>query len=334
MITVTGARKSYGDFAALDDVSLDIPAGTLTALLGPSGSGKSTLLRSIAGLERLDAGTVVIGGRDLTHVAPQKRGIGFVFQHYAAFKHMTVRDNVAFGLSIRKRQKAEIARKVDDLLEIVGLDGFQHRYPAQLSGGQRQRMALARALAVDPEVLLLDEPFGALDAKVRADLRQWLRRLHDEVHVTTVLVTHDQEEALDVADRIAVLNKGRIEQVGDPVSLYERPANDFVMSFLGSVATLNGVLVRPHDIELEREAPVELVAPGHSVPARVRARVERIVRLGFEVRVDLGTDAGERFAVQMTRSQAADLDLRVGETVFARAARGQDPELVGAGAAI
>ena len=334
MITVTGARKSYGDFAALDDVSLDIPAGTLTALLGPSGSGKSTLLRSIAGLERLDAGTVVIGGRDLTHVAPQKRGIGFVFQHYAAFKHMTVRDNVAFGLRIRKRPKAEIARKVDDLLEIVGLDGFQHRYPAQLSGGQRQRMALARALAVDPEVLLLDEPFGALDAKVRADLRQWLRRLHDEVHVTTVLVTHDQEEALDVADRIAVLNKGKIEQVGDPVSLYDRPANDFVMSFLGSVATLNGVLVRPHDIELEREASVELVPQGHAAPARVRARVDRIVRLGFEVRVDLATDAGERFAAQMTRAQAADLDLRVGETVFARAARGQDPELVGASAAI
>jgi sulfate transport system ATP-binding protein len=334
MITVTGASKSYGDFAALDDVSLDIPAGTLTALLGPSGSGKSTLLRSIAGLERLDAGTVVIGGRDLTHVAPQKRGIGFVFQHYAAFKHMTVRDNVAFGLSIRKRPKAEIARKVDDLLEIVGLDGFQHRYPAQLSGGQRQRMALARALAVDPEVLLLDEPFGALDAKVRADLRQWLRRLHDEVHVTTVLVTHDQEEALDVADRIAVLNKGRIEQVGDPVSLYERPANDFVMSFLGSVATLNGVLVRPHDIELVREASVELVPQGQAAPARVRARVERIVRLGFEVRVDLATDQAERFAVQMTRSQAADLDLRVGETVFARASRGPEPDLVGASAAL
>ena len=252
MITVTGARKTYGSFAALDDVSLDIPAGTLTALLGPSGSGKSTLLRSIAGLERLDAGAVVIGGRDVTGVAPQKRGIGFVFQHYAAFKHMTVRDNVAFGLTIRKRPKAETARKVDELLEIVGLDGFQHRYPAQLSGGQRQRMALARALAVDPEVLLLDEPFGALDAKVRADLRQWLRRLHDEVHVTTVLVTHDQEEALDVADRIAVLNQGRIEQVGDPVSLYDRPANDFVMSFLGSVARLGGQLVRPHDIVLDR----------------------------------------------------------------------------------
>jgi sulfate/thiosulfate transport system ATP-binding protein len=334
MITVTGARKNYGDFAALDDVSLDIPAGSLTALLGPSGSGKSTLLRSIAGLERLDAGTVVIGGRDLTRVAPQKRGIGFVFQHYAAFKHMTVRDNVAFGLSIRKRPKTEIARKVDDLLEIVGLDGFQHRYPAQLSGGQRQRMALARALAVDPEVLLLDEPFGALDAKVRADLRQWLRRLHDEVHVTTVLVTHDQEEALDVADRIAVLNKGRIEQVGDPVSLYDQPANDFVMSFLGSVATLNGVMVRPHDIRLEREAPVELVSQHHAAPARVRARVERIVRLGFEVRVDLATDPGDRFAAQMTRSQAADLDLRVGETVYARAAQGHDPTLVGASVGI
>jgi sulfate transport system ATP-binding protein len=242
---------------------------------------------------------------------------------------MTVRDNVAFGLTIRKRPKAEIARKVDDLLEIVGLDGFQHRYPAQLSGGQRQRMALARALAVDPEVLLLDEPFGALDAKVRADLRQWLRRLHDEVHVTTVLVTHDQEEALDVADRIAVLNKGRIEQVGDPVSLYEQPANEFVMSFLGSVASLDGVLVRPHDIELERDHAVELVADGQPVPVRVRATVQRIVRLGFEVRVDLTTAAGERFAAQMTRAQAAHLDLRVGETVFARATRaGEAPAVV------
>jgi sulfate transport system ATP-binding protein len=333
MITVNGACKNYGDFAALDDVTLDIPAGSLTALLGPSGSGKSTLLRSIAGLEQLDAGTIVIGGRDLTRVQPQKRGIGFVFQHYAAFKHMTVRDNVAFGLKIRKRPKAEIARKVDDLLEIVGLDGFQHRYPAQLSGGQRQRMALARALAVDPEVLLLDEPFGALDAKVRADLRQWLRRLHDEVHVTTVLVTHDQEEALDVADRIAVLNKGRIEQVGDSVSLYEQPANDFVMSFLGSVATLDGVMVRPHDIVLEREAHVELVGGGHPSSVRVRARVDRIVRLGFEVRVDLATEAGERFAAQMTRSQAAELDLRTGETVFARAARTQQRTPVEAAAA-
>ncbi|MCP9620164.1 ATP-binding cassette domain-containing protein, partial [Nocardia otitidiscaviarum] len=192
MITVTGANKRYGSFAALDNVSIDIPSGELTALLGPSGSGKSTLLRSIAGLESLDTGVVTIAGRDVTRVPPQKRDIGFVFQHYAAFKHMTVRDNVAFGLQIRKRPKGEIAKRVDELLEIVGLDGFQHRYPAQLSGGQRQRMALARALAVEPQVLLLDEPFGALDAKVRTDLRKWLRRLHDEVHVTTVLVTHDQ----------------------------------------------------------------------------------------------------------------------------------------------
>src|SRR6188768_2320461 len=251
-IIVRGANKHYGDFAALDNVDFEVPAGSLTALLGPSGSGKSTLLRAIAGLDLPDTGTITINGLDVTHIPPQRRGIGFVFQHYAAFKHLTVRDNVAFGLRVRRRPKAEIGAKVDELLKIVGLDGFQHRYPAQLSGGQRQRMALARALAVDPQVLLLDEPFGALDAKVRADLRHWLRRLHEEVHVTTVLVTHDQEEALDVADRIAVLNKGRIEQVGDPVSLYERPANDFVMSFLGSVARLGEQLVRPHDIVLER----------------------------------------------------------------------------------
>ncbi|MDF2093962.1 TOBE-like domain-containing protein [Knoellia sp. 3-2P3] len=318
MITVAGARKNYGSFAALDDVSLDIPAGSLTALLGPSGSGKSTLLRSIAGLEALDSGQVVIDGQDVTFVPPQKRGIGFVFQHYAAFKHMSVRDNVAFGLTIRKRPKREIDRKVDELLEIVGLAGFQHRYPAQLSGGQRQRMALARALAVDPGVLLLDEPFGALDAKVRADLRRWLRRLHDEVHVTTVLVTHDQEEALDVSDRIAVLNAGRIEQVGTPDELYEQPANDFVMSFLGSVANLGGTMVRPHDIRLEREATVTALSPGEQAPTRVRATVERIVRLGFEVRVDLVDDAnGERFAAQITRVMSDALGLRPGETVHA-----------------
>lgn len=326
MISVIGARRSYGDFAALDDVTLEIPAGSLTALLGPSGSGKSTLLRSIAGLEQLDGGRIVIAGRDVTRVAPQKRGIGFVFQHYAAFKHMTVRDNVAFGLTIRKRPKAEIARKVDDLLEIVGLDGFQHRYPAQLSGGQRQRMALARALAVDPEVLLLDEPFGALDAKVRADLRQWLRRLHDEVHVTTVLVTHDQEEALDVADRIAVLNKGRIEQVGDPVTLYDRPANDFVMSFLGSVARLGGALVRPHDIALDRSLERARSADARvgGSPGVVEAVVERVVRLGFEVRIDLRADSGTRFAAQVTRAEADALGLVEGETVYARATQGPD----------
>ena len=323
MITVTDARKNYGSFLALDDVSLEIPSGSLTALLGPSGSGKSTLLRSIAGLESLDSGVVTIAGRDVTSEPPQRRGIGFVFQHYAAFKHMTVRDNVAFGLSIRKRPKAEIARKVDDLLEIVGLDGFQHRYPAQLSGGQRQRMALARALAVDPEVLLLDEPFGALDAKVRADLRTWLRRLHDEVHVTTVLVTHDQEEALDVADRIAVLNHGRIEQVGDPVTLYDRPANDFVMGFLGSVAELGGQLVRPHDIVLsrDRDAAVAADAKVAGSPGVIEAVVERVVRLGFEVRVELRADSGERFAAQITRRDAFDLELHEGETVYARTAQ-------------
>ena len=326
MITVTGARKSFGTFTALDDVSLDIPVGSLTALLGPSGSGKSTLLRSIAGLEDLDAGSVTIDGRDVTDAPPQKRGIGFVFQHYAAFKHMTVRDNVAFGLSIRRRPKAEIARKVDDLLEIVGLDGFARRYPAQLSGGQRQRMALARALAVDPTVLLLDEPFGALDAKVRAELRTWLRRLHDEVHVTTVLVTHDQEEALDIADTIAVLNHGRIEQVGRPEALYDRPANDFVMSFLGSVARVNGQLVRPHDIVLDRdrERAVRADAAVHGSPGVIAARVDRVVRLGFEVRVELSADSGERFAAQVTRAGADALQLQPGETVHARVTRGTD----------
>jgi sulfate transport system ATP-binding protein len=321
MITVTSAHKNFGDFAALDDVSLQIPAGSLTALLGPSGSGKSTLLRSIAGLEELDSGTVNIGGRDVTNIAPQRRDIGFVFQHYAAFKHMTVRDNVAFGLKIRKRPKPEITKKVDELLEIVGLGGFQHRYPAQLSGGQRQRMALARALAVDPKVLLLDEPFGALDAKVRADLRTWLRRLHHEVGVTTVLVTHDQEEALDVADRIAVLNQGRIEQVGGPDDLYDRPANDFVMSFLGSVAQLGGRKVRPHDIRLDRD-PARLHVAGTGAAEVVRARVERVVRLGFEVRVDLVDDAtGEPFAAQITRGDSEGLELLPGDTVFARATR-------------
>ena len=237
-IVVSGANKRYAGFTALDNVDFVVPSGSLTALLGPSGSGKSTLLRAIAGLDRPDSGSVVINGRDVTNVPPQRRGIGFVFQHYAAFKHLTVRDNVAFGLTIRKLPKPEIDAKVDSLLEVVGLSGFQTRYPNQLSGGQRQRMALARALAVDPEVLLLDEPFGALDAKVREDLRAWLRRLHDEVHVTTVLVTHDQSEALDVADRIAVLNKGRIEQVGSPAQVYDSPANPFVMSFLGTVSTL------------------------------------------------------------------------------------------------
>jgi sulfate transport system ATP-binding protein len=323
-ITVRGANKHYGDFAALDNVDFDVPEGSLTALLGPSGSGKSTLLRAIAGLDTPDTGTITIKGNDVTGVPPQRRGIGFVFQHYAAFKHLTVRENVAFGLKIRKKPKAEVKAKVDDLLEVVGLSGFQTRYPSQLSGGQRQRMALARALAVDPQVLLLDEPFGALDAKVRDDLRTWLRRLHDEVHVTTVLVTHDQAEALDVADRIAVLNKGRIEQVGSPTEVYDSPANPFVMSFLGAVSTLNGTLVRPHDIRVGRNPDMAISQADVDVAATgvLRAKVDRVVVLGFEVRVELTTAADHTpFTAQITRGDAEALQLLEGDTVYVRATR-------------
>jgi sulfate transport system ATP-binding protein len=323
-ITVRGANKRYGDFAALDNVDFDVPTGSLTALLGPSGSGKSTLLRAIAGLDQPDSGTITINGRDVTTVAPQRRGIGFVFQHYAAFKHLTVRDNVGFGLKIRRKPKAEIAEKVDHLLEVVGLSGFQTRYPSQLSGGQRQRMALARALAVDPEVLLLDEPFGALDAKVRDDLRAWLRRLHDDVHVTTVLVTHDQAEALDVADRIAVLKDGRIEQVGSPSEVYDTPNNQFVMSFLGAVSSLNGTLVRPHDIRVGRNPDLPIAAGDGTTEATgvVRATIDRIVVLGFEVRVELTNAAtGGPFIAQITRGDAEALGLNQGDTVYVRATR-------------
>jgi sulfate transport system ATP-binding protein len=323
-IVVRGANKHYGDFAALDNVDFEVPSGSLTALLGPSGSGKSTLLRAIAGLDLPDTGSITINGRDVTGVPPQRRGIGFVFQHYAAFKHLTVRDNVAFGLKIRKRPKAEVKDKVDNLLEVVGLAGFQTRYPNQLSGGQRQRMALARALAVDPEVLLLDEPFGALDAKVREDLRAWLRRLHDEVNVTTVLVTHDQAEALDVADRIAVLNKGRIEQVGSPTEVYDAPANAFVMSFLGAVSSLNGALVRPHDIRVGRNPEMAIATTDDSVQATgvVRAVIDRIVVLGFEVRVELTSAADHTpFTAQITRGDAEALGLKEGDTVYVRATR-------------
>jgi sulfate/thiosulfate transport system ATP-binding protein len=308
VITVRDVNKRFGTFQALEDISLEVPDGSLTALLGPSGSGKSTLLRVIAGLEAPDAGTVEIHGSDATNVPPQRRGIGFVFQHYAAFKHMTVRDNVAFGLKVRKRPKQEIRERVDELLAIVGLAGYQDRYPNQLSGGQRQRMALARALAVEPSVLLLDEPFGALDAKVRAELREWLRNLHDRVHVTTVLVTHDQEEAMSVADLIVVMNEGRIEQAGHPRDLYDKPANQFVMGFLGPVSRLGERLVRPHDIAVDT-APVN---------GGVQALVTRVVHLGFEVRVELQVDGEESVSVQITRDDAERLELRPGEIVWVR----------------
>jgi sulfate/thiosulfate transport system ATP-binding protein len=307
-IHVSHICKKFGNFVALDDVSLDIPDGELTALLGPSGGGKSTLLRVIAGLESPDSGVVTIQGTDATSLPPQSRNVGFVFQHYAAFKHMSVRRNVAFGLEIRKRPKAEIKQRVQELLELVHLEAFGDRLPSQLSGGQRQRMALARALAVQPNVLLLDEPFGALDAQVRKELRTWLRRLHDEMHVTTVFVTHDQEEAMDVADRIVVMANGVIEQVGSPDDLYDKPANDFVMSFLGPVTRLNGRLVRPHDIELV----------GPATPGSTEASIVRVVRLGFEVRVELMINDSELW-VQVTRDTAERLQLNAGSTVHVRA---------------
>jgi sulfate transport system ATP-binding protein len=313
MIAVERVTKRFADFTALDDISFEAPDGKLTALLGPSGSGKSTLLRVIAGLEVPDSGTIVVSGSDATRLPPQKRGIGFVFQHYAAFKHMTLRDNVAFGLKIRKKPKPEIKAKVDELLHLVGLDGFHDRYPNQLSGGQRQRMALARALAVEPSVLLLDEPFGALDANVRADLRAWLRRLHEQVPVTTVLVTHDQEEAMELADLIVLLKDGRIAQAGAPRELYERPADAFVMGFLGPVSKVRGELVRPHDVALS-DRPED---------GWEEAMVQRVVHLGFEVRVELVRKDGEEISAQLTRGEAEALEPEAGSIVWLRPPAGK-----------
>jgi sulfate/thiosulfate transport system ATP-binding protein len=309
-IAVRSVTKRFGDFAALDKVSVAVAGGSLTALLGPSGSGKSTLLRVIAGLEQPDEGDVLILGERATGLPPQRRQVGFVFQHYAAFKHMTVGQNVAFGLKIRKRPKLEIRNKVEELLDLVQLHGLADRYPQQLSGGQRQRMALARALAVDPKVLLLDEPFGALDARVRKELRAWLRRLHDDVHVTTVLVTHDQEEAMDVADRIVLMNEGRIEQTGKPRDLYEHPASEFVMGFVGPVNRMGNGFVRPHDLEVQLEPN----------GASQEATVERIVHLGFEVRVEMALD-GASVSSQVTRAEAERLGLRPGQVVFVQPSR-------------
>jgi sulfate transport system ATP-binding protein len=310
-IEVRNVTKTFGRTAVLRDVSIDVAAGSLTALLGPSGGGKSTLLRVVAGLEQPDTGTVRINGVDATRVRPQHRNVGFVFQHYAAFKHLTVFHNVAFGLQIRKRPKAEIRTRVGELLELVHIEQFADRYPAQLSGGQRQRMALARALAVEPQVLLLDEPFGALDAQVRKELRTWLRRLHDEVHVTTVFVTHDQEEAIEVADSIVVLADGVVEQAGHPHDIYDHPANPFVMRFLGPVTEIDGQLVRPHDVELSDTAQ----------PGATPATVVRVVRLGFEVRVEMLVDGHDAWA-QVTRGTAQRLNLEPGATIHVRAAAG------------
>jgi sulfate transport system ATP-binding protein len=321
-IMVRNINRNFGDFAALTDVTLDIKSGNLTALLGPSGGGKSTLLRIIAGLDHPDSGVVEIDGVDMTWMRPQQRNIGFVFQHYAAFKHLTVYRNVAFALEIRKRPKAEIKARVHELLELVHLEQFADRLPAQLSGGQRQRMALARALAVEPKVLLLDEPFGALDAKVRRELRDWLRRLHDEVHVTTVFVTHDQEEALEVSDEIVVINDGQVEQIGSPDELYDQPTNAFVMEFLGPVTTLGGSLIRPHDIDIHT-GPVD---------GAVEARITRLLRVGFEVRVDAAV-GDETVGVQLTRGQASMLGLEDDQTIWLRPSAGASAVAVPVGAA-
>jgi sulfate/thiosulfate transport system ATP-binding protein len=310
-IIVENATKKFGDFVALDEVSIEVPDGSLTALLGPSGSGKSTLLRVIAGLETPDSGRVVISGQDMTKVAVQDRHVGFCFQHYAAFKHMTVRDNVAFGLKIRKKGKDETEERVRELLQLVHLEGFIDRYPSQLSGGQRQRMALARALAVEPKVLLLDEPFGALDAKVREELRAWLRRLHDEVHVTTIFVTHDQEEAMDVAEQIVVMNEGGVEQAGGPRDLYEHPNTEFVMGFVGPVNRVGKEFIRPHDLVIQH-VPED---------GAVEAMIERIVHLGFEVRVELELAEGDPLFAQLTRAQAEELELAEKQIVYVRPSR-------------
>jgi sulfate transport system ATP-binding protein len=310
-ILVRNVSKRFGDFVALDDVSLEVESGSLTALLGPSGSGKSTLLRIIAGLEWPDTGAITLSGQDATALTPQKRNVGFVFQHYAAFKHMTVRDNVAFGLTVRKRPKAEIRARVDELLKLVQLEAFGHRYPSQLSGGQRQRMALARALAPEPQVLLLDEPFGALDARVRAELREWLRRLHEEVHVTTIFVTHDQAEAMDVASEIAVMNHARIEQVGSPTQLYDEPQTEFVMSFVGEANRLGDGWVRPHELEIV----------DHPASDAVEAMIDRITLYGFDARVELTPAEGDLLTVQLTRQVLEELELAQGQIVWVRAAR-------------
>jgi len=330
-IEIENIKKTFGTFTALGDVSLTIPSGELVALLGPSGCGKTSLLRIIAGLETPDSGRVLFNGEDTTQSHVRERRVGFVFQHYALFKHMTVFDNVAFGLNVRPKQtrpsKGDIKEKVMKLLSLVQLENMANRYPAQLSGGQRQRIALARALAVEPQVLLLDEPFGALDAQVRAELRRWLRRLHDEIHVTSVFVTHDQEEALEVADRIVVMNKGKVEQSGTPDQVYEHPATAFVLNFLGNVNLFHGRLnqpgggqsdadenavsyVRSHDIEIDR-SPQDSTA--------LKAVIRHIQKLGPAVRITLVIEEnGELIDAELTRDNFQNLGLQQGEQVYVR----------------
>lgn len=323
-IVVENVSKQFGSFQALDQVNLEIKRGSLVSLLGPSGSGKSTLLRVIAGLEAPDTGKILITGNDATRKSVQDRNIGFVFQHYALFKHLTIRENIAFGLNIRKVQKTRTKARVDELLELVQLSGLGNRYPSQLSGGQRQRVALARALAVEPQVLLLDEPFGALDAKVRKDLRTWLRRLHDEVGVTAVLVTHDQEEAMEVSDEIVVMNKGRVEQVGSPAEIYDQPASAFVMSFIGPVNVLPSssrlfqdnrfdtsnpqVFLRPHDVVIDT----------HYEGSRTNAKVSRVVHLGWEIEVQLKLEEGHEVKAILTREQFNQLNLKPEQRVYVK----------------
>lgn len=331
-IDVRNVSKYFGDFAALKDVSLHVEAGELVALLGPSGSGKTTLLRIIAGLETPDSGSVLLEGEDATAQQVQQRRVGFVFQHYALFKHMTVFDNVAFGLEVRPRRsrpaKAEIQERVMKLLRLVQLDRIAYRRPAQLSGGQRQRVALARALAVEPKVLLLDEPFGALDAKVRKELRRWLRRLHDEIHVTSVFVTHDQEEALEVADRVVVMNEGRIEQAGRPEEVYHAPANAFVYNFLGDVNLFHGriengqtllgggntgsaesalVFVRPHLLDIVNDP---------AAPNSFRARVNHVNPAGPVVKVELISEWGDPVQVNLSQERYRELKLERDTEVY------------------
>jgi sulfate/thiosulfate transport system ATP-binding protein len=322
-IEIQAVSKHYGSFHAVDRVNLSIKTDSLVALLGPSGSGKSTLLRMIAGLEQPDEGQIALLGRDATHIPVQKRNIGFVFQHYALFKHLTIRQNIGFALELRKTAKPRIRERVEELLALIQLQGLGDRYPSQLSGGQRQRVALARALAVQPQVLLLDEPFGALDAKVRKELRTWLRHLHEEVSVTTVFVTHDQEEAMEVADEIVVMNQGKVEQVGTATEIYDHPASAFVMSFIGPVNVVpahagilpvNGnkvldgdrVFLRPHDIDLD------LTASGDSVAARV----DRVVHLGWEVIVEVRLESGELITANLSRDRFNQLELRADQRVY------------------